>query len=314
MGNTRSLTFVAAAFPIAAVSRLTGIPLETLRAWERRYGAVSPKRTARGRIYSERHVRRLTLLRRAVDTGHAIGQVARIDDSNLQKLLDRSERLSQSSLSSPQSDPRGMLAPILHAIDRYDYSQADRELNRVTASLASPKGLVYEVALPLMRIVGERWHEGRCSVAQEHMLTCLLSALLSSLTRIYIPSSPSVKVLFATPREEHHGFPNLAAALLAAVGGLGVVHLGTNLPGLDIVQAARRTSASALLLSVSRTPDSQTRDDLLLIARKVPKSTELWLGGSSDCSLAPFAVGSRWKVFQNFHTLERELAGLGGRF
>ena len=35
-------------YPIRAVSKLTGISLDTLRAWERRYKVVSPQRDERG--------------------------------------------------------------------------------------------------------------------------------------------------------------------------------------------------------------------------------------------------------------------------
>ncbi|MCX6620756.1 MAG: MerR family transcriptional regulator, partial [Acidobacteria bacterium] len=57
-------------YPIRAVAKLTGIPVDTLRAWERRYRAVTPDRSARGRLYSDAEVRRLLLLRTAVDGGH----------------------------------------------------------------------------------------------------------------------------------------------------------------------------------------------------------------------------------------------------
>ena len=63
-------------YPIRAVAKLSGVPMDTIRAWERRYGAVTPQRSARGRMYSEKEVQRLVLLRDAVARGHAIGQVA----------------------------------------------------------------------------------------------------------------------------------------------------------------------------------------------------------------------------------------------
>src|ERR1017187_4817576 len=54
-----------AGYPIRAVSKLTGISIDTLRAWERRYKAVVPTRNARGRLYNAAQVRRLTLLHAA---------------------------------------------------------------------------------------------------------------------------------------------------------------------------------------------------------------------------------------------------------
>ena len=50
-------------YPIRAVSRLTGIGIDTLRAWERRHDAVTPVRDERGRMYSDADVARLRLLR-----------------------------------------------------------------------------------------------------------------------------------------------------------------------------------------------------------------------------------------------------------
>ena len=67
------------AYRIGAVSRLTGVPADTLRVWERRYGVVEPQRTEGGsRLYSQHDVARLALIKRLVDAGHAIGTVANL--------------------------------------------------------------------------------------------------------------------------------------------------------------------------------------------------------------------------------------------
>ena len=79
-------------YPIRAVSKITGISLDTLRAWERRYHAVTPERDERGRIYTEADVQRLLLLQAALGRGYAIGQVANMPDDELQALT----RISQS--------------------------------------------------------------------------------------------------------------------------------------------------------------------------------------------------------------------------
>ncbi len=304
---------MASTYPISAVSKLTGIPLDTLRAWERRYQAVTPKRSARGRLYTEIQVQRLLLLRQAVESGHGIGQVARVRDKGLRELLDNGTTLIQSEAARNQVS-EDFLAPVLRAIEFFDYAQADRALNQATTAVGSPRSLVHHVALPLMRTIGERWHQGKCSIAQEHMLTSLLSALLTSFIRTYTPSNPRARVMFATPVDERHGFPNLAAAMLTAAGGLGVIHLGTELPSADIVLAARKSGASALLLSISKTPEKTFGDDLLYIARKAPKSTALWLGGAPEVLLDRIAYGLRWRVLHDFAALERELTGVGARF
>jgi DNA-binding transcriptional MerR regulator/methylmalonyl-CoA mutase cobalamin-binding subunit len=307
-------TSVPALYPISAVSKMTGISLDTLRAWERRYRAVTPKRSTRGRLYSGEQARRLILLRQLVDHGYAIGQVARVEDRGLQDLLDAVNSVVWTQPGNKKERHATLSAPVLRAIERYDYGQAFRELNRLAAALANPKDLVYQVALPLMKTVGERWHEGKCSIAQEHMVTSLLSGMLASLMRVHLASDPPARVLLATPCNELHGFPNLAAALLTAAGGLGIVHLGTDLPDEDIVLAARKSAADAVLLSLSNTLTDETARSLREMARKLPGKTALWLGGAPRVFSQHAMKDSRWLVLRDFEALEKELAALGARF
>jgi DNA-binding transcriptional MerR regulator len=62
-----------------AAARLSGVPVETLRVWERRYGVTNPVRSDQGqRQYSFEDVRRLGLIKQLVDAGNAIGAVAKL--------------------------------------------------------------------------------------------------------------------------------------------------------------------------------------------------------------------------------------------
>lgn len=82
-------------YRIGAVSRLTGIPADTLRIWERRYNVVEPERTEKGgRLYSQDDVTRLTMIKTLVDAGHAISTVAQLSSEALR------ERLAQSAPTS----------------------------------------------------------------------------------------------------------------------------------------------------------------------------------------------------------------------
>jgi DNA-binding transcriptional MerR regulator/methylmalonyl-CoA mutase cobalamin-binding subunit len=301
-------------YSISAVAKLTGIPLDTLRAWERRYRTVIPKRAARGRVYSEEQIQKLLLLRRAVNQGHSIGQVAALSDRQLRKLVEKSDSLATGPSAAKGSDSSDLLAPVLHALDRFDYAGTDREINRLAAALGSPRNFIHQAALPLMRTAGELWHEGKCSIAQEHMLTNLLTGVLTSLMRTYSPSNPPARVLLATPASERHAFPTLTAALLAAAGGMGIIYLGTDLPAADIVLAARKGEADVVLLSLSSEPSSEVLEDLNTVARKAPRTAALWLGGSPALHLDEVAAGSRWLVVQDFSALENQLTARGARF
>jgi methylmalonyl-CoA mutase cobalamin-binding subunit len=146
------------------------------------------------------------------------------------------------------------------------------------------------------------------------MLTNLLTGVLASLVRTYSPSNPPARVLLATPANERHAFPTLAAAMLAAAGGLGAVYLGPDLPAADIVLAARKSEADVVLLSLSSAPNSEALDDLDYIARKAPRAAALWLGGAPELHLDRATAGSRWIALHDFSALEHQLAARGARF
>lgn len=68
-------------------ARLAGVPVATLRVWERRYGVVAAPKTPTGqRLYTPYDVQRLRLLRQLTDRGHAIGTLAALDLRALQGL------------------------------------------------------------------------------------------------------------------------------------------------------------------------------------------------------------------------------------
>jgi len=88
-------------YRIGAVARLTGIPPDTLRVWERRYAVVTPIRSEAGtRLYRAEDVSRLTLIKRLVDNGDAISHVAAL---SLDQLQDRVQGLST---ATPMREPR----------------------------------------------------------------------------------------------------------------------------------------------------------------------------------------------------------------
>ncbi len=75
-------------YRIGAVSRLTGIPTDTLRMWERRYNVAEPYRGEGGnRLYTRDDITKLAMIKRLVDAGHAIGTVANLSVEQLQERM-----------------------------------------------------------------------------------------------------------------------------------------------------------------------------------------------------------------------------------
>ena len=297
---------MAVRYPIRAVSRLTGISLDTLRAWERRYKVVTPERTDRGRLYSDSEIQRLMLLRDAVSRGHAIGQVAPLSDAELKEL---GRHTAEVVRSAPALEEPSGLAPLVRAIEKFDSAAANEEIGRLAALLPATQ-LVTQVALPLMRVVGERWHSGALTIAHEHMASAILRNLFGSLLRLYKPLEPVVRIVLATPTGEHHEFGILAAAMLAAPLGLEPVYLGANLPAEEILAAAEQSGSRVIVIGLmDQSPETAALRELRTLAETAPAGIELWVGGRR-LGDQPKPLQERVMEIENFEVLEKQLRRL----
>ena len=84
MNDTAEVVEDCQAFRIGAVERATGIPANTIRVWERRYGLVKPARDETGtRLYSQQDVEYLSHVRTLIDAGDSIGYIASLDKGQL---------------------------------------------------------------------------------------------------------------------------------------------------------------------------------------------------------------------------------------
>jgi DNA-binding transcriptional MerR regulator len=257
------------AYALGAVVRLTGLSDHVIRAWERRYGAVRPRRSPGGtRLFSERDVARLRLLRAATEVGHRISDLAPLGD-------DAIERLLSAAAPSPSSRP---LDAILTAIDGLDAGELERLLAVQFAALG-PTAFARAVAGPLLREVGDRWEHRRTSIASEHMLSALVRGLLGAALRPPARRDGKPRLLFATPEGERHELGLLSAAIGALEAGADVTYLGPDLPAEDLAQAARRIAPEAVALSVVNLPSGPVRRYLGELRRQLPASIAIWAGG-----------------------------------
>jgi MerR family transcriptional regulator, light-induced transcriptional regulator len=298
-------------YPIRAVSKLTGIAIDTLRAWERRYHAVTPVRDDRGRIYSDADVARLRLLQGAVARGHSIGRLAALGDDQLRQLVAVVE-----PTVAPAADETRQIAldtaALVAAVRAFDAADIDRELARLAAVLR-PIQLLQDVLMPALAQVGDDWHRRRGSIAQEHVMSSAVHNILGSFLRVYARANVPARLLFATPAGERHELGTLGAALLAASSGLGVAYLGPDLPAHDIVASVGPAGAHVLVLGLTATAaGAATARELRAIVRGLPPGVELWAGGRGAERHAAL-IRPRGLVMRDYEAYQQELTRLGGR-
>jgi len=299
-----------ARYPIRAVSKLTGIGIDTLRAWERRYGAVTPTRDDRGRMYTEADVARLRLLNGAVEEGHSIGRLAALSNDQLRDLC--AEAAAAVPAAVPTRRTPLETTALLTALREYDAVGLDQELSRLAAVLR-PLDLLQDVLMPVLTQVGDDWHRGRTRIAHEHLMSSTMRNLLGAFLRLYARRETSVRLLFATPSGERHEIATLGAAMLAASAGLGVSYLGADLPAREIIDSVEPAGAGVLVLGLTTAVADKVRErELKTIVRELPDAVELWAGGRGAERHASI-IRPRGLILSDYNSYQQELVRLGGR-
>jgi len=283
-----------ATYALGAVSRLTGLSPHVLRAWERRYGAVQPLRTAGGtRRFRESDVARLRLLAAAVAAGHPIGAIAGLSDAELRRR----------AAPTPE-DASVPLRPLLAAIERLDVEEVERALGLHLAALG-PRRFATEVAAPLLREVGAAWAAGRMGIASEHMASAIVRNLLGGALRRRASSGDAGPVVFATPAGERHELGALIGAVIAAEAGGNIAWLGSDLPVSEIANAARQLGARAVALGLVTIEEAEGERTLRELRAQLSAECELWVGGPGTDQL-DLPPGS--EHLADLETLERKIA------
>ena len=301
----------AARYPIRAVARLTGIGIDTLRAWERRHGAVMPVRDDRGRMYTEADIARLRLLRSAVEQGHSIGRVAGLSDQELRSIA-AAARAVAAPVSGSMRRPTLDTAALRTALEGFDAAAIDRDVARL-ATVLHPLELVRDVLMPMLVQVGDDWHKGRAGVAHEHLMSSTIRSIFGSFLRLHASPNVPARLLFATPAGDRHEIGTLGAAMLAAASGLGVAYLGPDLPARDIVSSVTPAGAQVLVLGLTTGLAAKAKErELRIIVRDLPKDVELWTGGPGALRHAAL-IGERGIVLRDYDEYQNELVRLGGR-
>lgn len=272
--------------PIQVVSRRTGLGADVIRMWERRYRAVEPRRDSAGRrIYSDTDIQRLLLLRRATEGGRRIGDVARLQPPELERLV-AEDTIHHPGVTVPVVGARGAsgadhLQMCLAAVRSVSPADLEAALQRAAVALSTP-ALLDQVLAPLIREIGERCRVGDMRASQEHAATAVLRTFLAQLATGYRVPERAPVLIVATPAGQRHELGALMAALSAAAEGWRVIYLGPDLPADEIAYAALETRAPAVALSIVYPPDDpRMPDELRRLRRALPENVALFVGGLS---------------------------------
>jgi DNA-binding transcriptional MerR regulator len=278
-------------YPIRVAAARVGLTEMTVRAWERRYGAVAPARTKGGqRLFSEADVERLTLLRALTVQGTAISALASLATSALRRMAPEvaaatapSARTGSDTMAPTVArELAADLAGCRRAVAALDAERLHGTLMRLALE-RGPLTFLEEVASPLCGWIGDEWSRNRLTEAQEHSASEVLRRVLGFMLQTLRRERREHHVVLTTLAGERHEFGVMMAGIIAATDGWSYHYLGPDLSGQVIGAAVKRVDAGLVAVSiVAPLVPSQPARELIALRRAVGRRVDIVVGGPSS--------------------------------
>ena len=256
---------------IGELSRRTGVSVELLRAWEKRYGLLKPSRTASGyRLYSETDERRVRQMQRGVADGLAAAEAARA--------------ALTAAVPAGGSDVGRAAAELRDALERFDDAAAQAALDSLFATFTF-ETVGRDVILPLLREIGDRWRRGELSVAQEHFASNLIRGRLLGLARGWDHGVGPRAVLACAP-EERHELALIVFGIALRAQGWRITYLGADTP----VEALDSGDADAIVVAAT---DAQRFESAASQLEQLARTSDLAIAGAGASESIAEKLGAR---------------------
>lgn len=265
-------------YRIRTVSELTGVSSATLRAWERRYGVPAPARTASAyRLYSDEDVALIIKMRDLVKAGTAPAEASRVLLGEAVAIVNDSEAGTEAS-AFVEKDPYVLATDrIINAVRRFDPDALEEEVSK-TLTLGPAVSIYDRTIGPALIQIGDLWHSGAVTVAQEHLASNVLGGTLVHLLRLAQPSDAVRRIVLACFADEEHVLGLYGAGLRFASWGYRTLMLGASTPPSAIARIVDALAPDVVGLSAS-------------MIVPPPRARELVDAYADACHSTPWVVG-----------------------
>lgn len=284
--SERAESIAAGLLSIGALSAATGIPIDTIRTWERRYGfPVAERKPSGHRVYALSTVPRLQRIAHAIARGHRAAEVLPASEKALEALLATS---SQNPASAPPAtereravtptagaDPTGLL----QAVRAFDADRLKRAFQADWARLG-PLEFLEVRAAPFLTALGDAWESGAIDVRHEHFGSSLLGDFLRAVRMPLDDRATGAVVALATLPGELHGLGLQMSALVFSLAGWRTLVLGVDTPVAQIAALTKETPIGAVALSCVQPGGRGTAAAIRGLRQQVPRRTAIIVGGA----------------------------------
>jgi DNA-binding transcriptional MerR regulator len=277
-------------YSIQFVSRVSGVGVHSIRAWEKRYKALVPARDNNGRRhYSQEDLNRLVMLNALVEMGNNISDVASLPDLELKELYERffknegtQEMIKNNTPNFNNSgvDIHTTLQNLVLALSHYKLDIISHELEKIKLSLTA-RDFALSILLPLLQEVKSQVAIGKLAKAQEQALSSIIRFHVGQI--LYCSFCANKKSDFnltiVAPENEMNEFAILVPALLCSHYQINFFYLGKNLSNEAVADAVAQIKPNILLIGISDDSKIDHEPFLLKVRSEVNEKIPVWASG-----------------------------------
>lgn len=259
---------------IAQLTQLSGIKAHTIRIWEQRYQALSPKRTeGNTRTYSDLDLKRLLNIVSLIDSGYKVSELCTMSNISLNTLIE------QLYLSSTQEDPDSFVPQLIAAGIEFNESSFQKILSHCFLRFGVA-GTYKNIIYPLLNRIGLMWSCDQLMPAQEHFMCNLIrQKILTATDALPSPNKDGKKWLLFLKENEYHEMGLLFAQYVLRQRGETVYYLGANIPQSTLSSAIKSIKPDALIVFFVHNDLPENIQSYLNSLRKEIKSIPFYISG-----------------------------------
>lgn len=248
-------------FPIRVLSEKTSVGTSTLRAWERRYGLLTPERTPKGhRLYSERDVKRVNKILELLDDGHSLPVIADMLEANKNFQSNEAERVNYGESISVWNE---LVENTLTATRDFNIERMDAIYNEAT-SLYPIDLVISNLIEPVLNNLGKGWIEHpESGIAEEHFYTAWLKNRIGARFQHSYSHAKGSRIICACLPGSFHEVGLMLFALSALARGYRVLYFGADLPLDQLSYITQRSAAKAVVLGAHMQLNNELNDKIV---------------------------------------------------
>ncbi|TKC10513.1 MerR family transcriptional regulator [Pedobacter polaris] len=294
---------------ISDLEQLSGVPVHTIRIWERRYNALEPLRSSGNtRSYNDEHLKRLLNIVSLNQAGVKISQACSLTGDQMEEFLEKELKAIMPGLASFEF----YVSQLLNAGVKYDELSFSILLDQCIEEHGIMK--TYEqVMFPLLQRLGLMWRLDHICPAHEHFISAIVrQKLMTAINSLPLSNRGGPVWLLFLPEDEAHDIPLLFASFMLRSYGFKVIYLGERVPMESLKDAYSSTQVDHLLFFLVRQrPVKETGNYLQNLSNTFPNAN-IFLAGNGKL-IAELELGANMSCFSSIAEFSQLVKGGNGQ-